>query len=267
MVKGDLGEGTGFLVKTAYGPVVVTNHHVIRANPNIRILTTTGEEIKTLGLEGASDRDLVMFKIQDDHYTYFDLASDIGGTVATGDAVVTPGNSEGGEVVLDTKGAVLGVGPEQIEISNPIYHGNSGGPVYHVKSGKVLAVVTMAKKVDTSNALDKASFENKDSAIGGEMRYFSLRLDTVPKWEDYDWNRFLNETTFLKNFHDQSRSLDSYMNGANYEKNHLNTTDEYGPPDSRYYLRNEKIVTAPRQLPQSFPPMLTIRSAWTPPGN
>ena len=23
------------------------------------------------------------------------------------------------------------------------------------------------------------------------MRYFGLRLDTVPQWETYDWNRFL----------------------------------------------------------------------------
>ena len=244
LIKGDIGEGTGFLVKTADGPAVVTNHHVIRANPNIKILTTTGVQIKTLGLKGASDRDLVMFRIQDDHYTYFDLATDIGSTVETGDTVITPGNSEGGEVVLNTKGTVLGIGPERIEISNPIYHGNSGGPVYHVKSGKVLAVVTMAGKVDTSNDLDKASFENKNSAIAGAMRYFGLRLDTVPKWENYDWSRFLNETTFLKNFHDQSRCLDSFMNGARYEKEHVTSTDEYGPPDSHYFLRNEKITTA-----------------------
>jgi hypothetical protein len=76
------------------------------------------------------------------------------------------------------------------------------------------------------------------------MRYFGLRLDTVPKWEVYDSNRFLNETTFLKHFHDQSRCLDSFMNGVGYEKAHLVSTDEFGHPDSRYYLRNEKIQTA-----------------------
>ena len=244
VIKGDVAEGTGFLVHTANGPAVVTNSHVIAANANVKILTTTGEAIKTLGLQGATDRDLVMFKIQDDHYSYLDLATDIQGTVSPGDEVNTPGNSEGGEVVLDTKGTILGIGPEQIEISNPIYHGNSGGPVVHVKTGKVLAVVTMARKVDTSNALDKASFENKNSAIAGAMRYFALRIDTVPQWETLDWNRFLNETTFLKNFHQQSRCLDSYMNGARYESAHLSTTDENGPPDSRYFLRNEKIATA-----------------------
>jgi S1-C subfamily serine protease len=242
VIKGDLGEGTGFLVRTADGPAVVTNIHVIFANPNVKIFTTTGAQIQTTGLKGASDRDLAMISIQDNHYTYLDLATDIKDTVQAGDEVITPGNSEGGEVVLDTQGTVLGIGPQQVEFSNPIYHGNSGGPVFHTKSGKVLAVVTKALKVDTSSDIDKASFENKDSAISGTMRYFGLRLDTVPQWEPYDWNRFLTETTFLKNFHDQSRGLDSFMNGVVYERAHLVSTDEYGHPDSQYFLRNDKIV-------------------------
>ena len=244
VIKGDEAEGTGFLVRTADGPAVVTNLHVISANPNVKILSTTGAEIKVLSLKGASDRDLAMFMIQDDHYSYLDLATDIKDTVQAGDEVITPGNSEGGEVVLNTKGQVLGIGPQEIEFDNPIYHGNSGGPVIHTKSGKVLAVVTQARKVDTSDALDKASFANKNSAITGTMRYFGLRLDTVPQWEAYDWNRYLNETTFLKNFHDQSRCLDSYMNGANYEKAHLAAGDENSPPNAQYYLRNEKLETA-----------------------
>jgi hypothetical protein len=244
VIKGDAAEGTGFLVRTADGPAVVTNQHVIFANPNVKIMTTTGAQIKILSLKGASDRDLAMFMIQDDHYTYFDLAADIKDTVQTDDEVITPGNSEGGEVVLNTKGKVLGIGPEKIEFDNPIYHGNSGGPVFHTKSGKVLAVVTQAMKVNVSNDIDKASFANKNSAITGSMRYFGLRLDTVPQWEAYDWNRFLSETTFLKNFHEQSRCLDSYINGARYEKAHLASADENGPPNSQYYLRNEKIQTA-----------------------
>jgi S1-C subfamily serine protease len=243
VIKGDYMEGTGFLVHTADGPAVVTNLHVISANPNVKILTTTGAEVKIVSLKGASDRDLAMFMIQDDHYSYLDLATDIKDTVQAGDEVITPGNSEGGEVVLNTKGKVLGIGPERIEFDNPIYHGNSGGPVFHINSGKVLAVVTQAMKVNTSNDLDKASFDNKNSAITGTMRYFGLRLDTVPKWEPYDWNRFLTETTFLKNFHDQSRCLDSFMNGASYERAHVASEGDDGPPTAQYWMRNDKLQT------------------------
>jgi len=244
LIKGDYMEGTGFLVKTLDGPTVVTNLHVISANPNLRIYTTTGAQIKTLTLKAAVDRDLAMIAIQDDHYTYLDLATNIRDTVQTDDEVITPGNSEGGEVMLNTKGKVLGIGPERIEIDNPIYHGNSGGPVFHTQSGKVIAIVTQAMKVNTSNELDKTSFENKNSAITSSMRYFGLRLDTVPHWEPCDWNRFLNETTFLKDFHEQSRSLDSFLNGTRYENAHVAGTDENSYPNSQYFLRNEKIVAA-----------------------
>jgi len=34
------------------------------------------------------------------------------------------------------------------------------------------------------------------------------------------------------------------MNGAGYEKAHLVSADEFGHPDSHYYLRNEKIQAA-----------------------
>jgi hypothetical protein len=76
------------------------------------------------------------------------------------------------------------------------------------------------------------------------MRYFAYRLDTVPKWETYDWNQFLNETTFIDNFHDMSRCLDSFMNGSQYEKARVATSDEYGPPNALYYLKNAKLTLA-----------------------
>ena len=244
LVKGDYGEGTGFLVKTPDGPAVVTNVHVIFANPNVKITTTRGEQIKVLGLKGASDRDLAIFSIEDNHYSFMEMTTDLPGTVQPGDEVITPGNSEGGGVMLSTRGKVVGIGPEQIEFDNPIYHGNSGGPVFHVKSGKVIAVVTQAMKVDTTNALDRASFANRNSAIANTMRYFGYRLDTVPKWEPYAWDTFLVQTTFLRKFHEQSRCIDSYLNGSSYEKEHVAGSGDDGYPSSTYYMRNEKLEKA-----------------------
>jgi V8-like Glu-specific endopeptidase len=218
LIKGDTAEGTGFLVKTASGPVVVTNIHVISNNPNLKITTNTGAALTIVSTKGATDRDLAEIAIKDGDYKYLELANDISGTVQPGDEVITPGNSEGGEVMLNTDGKVLGIGPDRLEFDNPIYHGNSGGPVFHVKSGKVIAVVTEAIKVDTSNALDKASFANRSSAIGHSMRYFGMRLDTVPAWEAFDDRRFQNETAFLDQFDHRSKCLDCYLNAPNDSK-------------------------------------------------
>jgi hypothetical protein len=242
VIKGDRGEGTGFLARTTAGPAVITNLHVIDANPHLRILTTTGAEIAVLSLKGATDRDLAMFMIKDNHYNYFDLAGDVAATVRKGDMVITPGDSEGGEVVLDTKGAVLGIGPDRVEITNPIYHGNSGGPVFDLTTGKVIGVVSFGARVRPTDELDKASAASANSAISGAMRYFALRVDTVPTWETYDWDRFLAQSFFLKNFEEISRCLDSLLNGKRYEKLGLTSMNpEEGFPSSRYYMLNEKI--------------------------
>jgi hypothetical protein len=238
LIKGDKAEGTGFLVKMADGPSVVTNIHVISANPHIKITTTTGVDIPILSLKGASDRDLAVFAIKDNNYNYLDLAPDVSATVQTGDDVVTPGNSEGGEVMLNTGGKVQGIGPQRVEFDNPIYHGNSGGPVFHTKSGKVIAVVTEAMKVNVSDDLDKTSFQSRNSAISGSMRYFGLRLDTVPHWDVYDWKRFLNETQFLDEFHQESRCLDSFLNAPDKDSN------GNANPDATLYLTDEKIRAA-----------------------
>jgi formylglycine-generating enzyme required for sulfatase activity len=218
LVQGDNSEGTGFLIKTKDGPVVVTNIHVISNNPNLKITTNSGTQLTIVSIQGATDRDLAEIAIKDGDYQYLELATDVSGTVQPGDEVITPGNSEGGEVVLNTDGKVLGIGPNRIEFDNPIYHGNSGGPVFHAKSGKVIGVVTEAMKVDLSNALDKASFANRNSAIGSSMRYFGLRLDTVPSWETLEPRRFQNETAFLDQFDHRTRCLDCYLNAPDDNK-------------------------------------------------
>lgn len=239
LIKGDNGQGTGFLTKTANGPVVITNLHVLAENPNLKILTSKGEQIIPTGLKAASDRDLAMFTIEDKGYTYLELASSVESSAAAGDPTVIPGNSEGGEVTLKTNGKVVAIGPGRVEFDNPIFHGNSGGPVYDVKSKKVIAVVVGASKMRPQDDLDKSSFANSNSAIKGNWRYFGLRIDTVPAWENYDQGGFLQQTLFLKEFHEQSRALDSFINGTGYE--HANIASEEGAPDSKYFYQNDKV--------------------------
>jgi S1-C subfamily serine protease len=241
VIKGDNAEGTGFLVKTAEGPAVVTNLHVLANNPHLKILTSSGVTIVTTGMKGASDRDLAMLPIQDGPYSYLPMATDVSRTAQAGDEVITPGNSQGGNVVLNTKGAMLAMGPDRVEFNNPIYHGNSGGPVFHTKSGTVIGVVTEAMKVDVSNDLDKTSFASRNSAIASSIRYFGLRLDTVPKWEPYDPRQYQNETAFLDEFEKQSQRLDSYLNSKQN-----GNSPQTGSDNAQLYETDDKIMGASR---------------------
>ncbi|SDU17051.1 Trypsin-like peptidase domain-containing protein [Verrucomicrobium sp. GAS474] len=224
IIKGDQGQGTGFLVKTADGPCVITNLHVLFNNPNLKITTPGGDEVVVTTLKGAADRDLAQISIEDKGYKYLELASDVSKEAQIGDDLITPGNSKGGEVILPTRGKLLASGNQKVEFDNPIYHGNSGGPVFDVKIGKVIGVVTQAVKVNTGNELDKASFNSKNSAITGSMRYFGYRVDSVSKWETYDWGQFLGESKFVDDFHSRSEALDSYLNGDEKKPNGISAT-------------------------------------------
>ncbi len=181
-VSGGTVEGTGFLVRMPDGPVVFTNYHVIAGLPHFKVLADDGSEIPVTAIRGASDRDIAMLSIPEGNYQYLELEKDVANNLNVGDDVLTPGNSLGGEVTLNTPGKVQGIGPVRVEIDNPIYHGNSGGPVINEGTGKVVGIVEMAMPREDDDFIDQASRSNVNSAIKSNIRYFSLRLDTVPRW-------------------------------------------------------------------------------------
>ncbi|HUB67086.1 MAG TPA: SUMF1/EgtB/PvdO family nonheme iron enzyme [Candidatus Methylacidiphilales bacterium] len=241
LIRGDNREGTGFLVKTADGPAVITTIHVISDNPNLQITTKSGVPIPVLSLKGAADRDLAMIAVKDGSFSYLGLASNVGDNVPTGDEVIISGSSETGEVLLNARGRVLGIGPQRIEIDHPVYRAAAGGPVFHVKSGKVIGVMAEAIQVGVSSRLDKDSFAGRNAATAGPARYFGLRIDNVPRWETYDWARFQTETLFLDQFDQRNRCLDCYLNSPNDDR-----------PEDKLYLEDEMIAKANSEFSDQF---------------
>ncbi|HEV3270672.1 MAG TPA: trypsin-like peptidase domain-containing protein [Candidatus Methylacidiphilales bacterium] len=243
LIKGDNAEGAGFLIKTPDGPAILTNIHVIANNPNLEVTTNSGAFIKVLSMKGASDRDLALLSIQDAGYNYLEMVPDISRTAQVGDVVITPGNSQDSATIVNTTGKILGIGPDQIDFDNPIGNRtNSGGPVFHLKSDKVLGVVTTAMKMESPDELDKASFANRNSAISNSVRYFGLRVDTVVAWVPIDSRRFQVETVFLDQFHEQSRRLDAYINTRNNQPRRFGGRPDNGA--SKIYLNDVKIMKA-----------------------
>ena len=60
LVKGDNAQEMGFVVKMPTGYAVVTHLHFLAANPNVHVVTPAGAVLSTLGLQGASDRDVAL---------------------------------------------------------------------------------------------------------------------------------------------------------------------------------------------------------------
>jgi len=106
--------------------------------------------------------------------------------VSVGDDIVVLGNSLGSDVVTVIPGKVTGLGPELVEVDAKFVQGNSGSPIIHVKTGKLIGIATFAliRKVDSLS---------RDSQFASGVRRFGYRLDTVGAWEHPSPFQFIAE--------------------------------------------------------------------------
>lgn len=190
-ISGSGGSGTGFICMFNGKPVLFTNQHVIAGNPNASFRTQSGKSLAIKNVLGATDADLAMFELQTipPDISPLDLLANPEQTAQKDDDTCIPGNSKGDGVITQTFGKVIAIGPQKVETDNPVYPGNSGSPIIHLKSGKVIGVLTEAELISL-NEFEKASFRNKKSAIKSEIRYFGYRPDTVAAWQPINWAAF-----------------------------------------------------------------------------
>jgi len=237
-IKGDHAQGSGFLMRSPDGAFVVTHLHLLAANPNVKLFTGSGEAITVLGLKGATDRDLAMFSIQDDHFSYLPAPVDPAEALEAGDQLIIPGMDPQAGVLVAKPGKLVGVSPERIDFENALGPGDRGAPVIHVKSGTALGIVTAQAQVDVSSRLAQAWAANPAPGSAAIIPYYGLRLSDAP-WETYDPQRFLEETLFLQKFHENTRYLDSYLNGP--KRRGQGGDDANEPPDGQYFSKSLKL--------------------------
>ena len=260
VLKGDSAQGFGFLVRSPEGTFVATHLSLLANNPNVKILSETGAVIQPLSLKAATDRDLVFFAIKDNNYSYLPQSMDATADVVVGDRIMVPDASQ--TPITGEPGKVFAVTPDRIEYAditrgktasispfgvispsavtdmiNGANSGNSGMPVIHGKTGKALAVLTAEKRVDLTDNIAKAWGANPAPGAAGIVPFYGLRLTGISKWEMIDLPRFLSETAFLKQFHLDTRALDSYLNGRKFSV-------EGGAPDNKFFLGNAKVHAA-----------------------
>jgi len=184
------GSGSGFVGTINGTPMLITNAHVIAGATQLQMRLLSGAALQPGKGHLAFGHDVAAFDAPAGTKG-LEISADVGKDVAIGDAVVICGNSLGGSVVTELKGKVVGIGPDVVEVDAPFVPGNSGSPIYHVKSGKVIGIATYI----TTEKHDKWS---KDSGVA-EMRRFGYRLDTVKRWDDLNWPIFQSEAATVNN--------------------------------------------------------------------
>jgi hypothetical protein len=125
-------------------------------------------------------------------------------TAAIGDSVVVFGNALAGGVVNPLPGKIVGLGPRIIEVSGQFEPGSSGGPIIHLRTGKVICVATYA---------------TRSEKISGEQstRRFGYRLDTIAAWQHLDFKRFQYESDVLEAVHRITRQIEDAVEDATQE--------------------------------------------------
>jgi Trypsin-like peptidase domain len=188
IVEGDSGVGSGSIIKFKGNSLIVTNAHVLSGNRSVKFRLLNSRELKAETIGTPYDRDILVAK-QNQVTEGLEASETVDADVAIGDEVVVLGNSQGSSVVTEIKGKVSGIGPDLIEVDAKFVLGNSGSPIIHVKTGKVIAIATFV----TIRKLDTIS---RDSQFK-QVRRFGYRLDTISKWHFLPPEKFLAEGVYI----------------------------------------------------------------------
>ena len=168
-LKGDQGSGSGFVLKRGSKFYLVTNAHVVEGNKNIKVASINKEFPMPSQILVSKTRDIVMAELSG-----FDAGLESQtdfSQVRIGDITIALGNSSGAGVSRLVKGKVLGIGNDLVETDGAYVQGNSGSPIIHLNSGKVLGVVTFVESSPKDKLVERSDLT--------DLRYFAQRIDNL----------------------------------------------------------------------------------------
>lgn len=179
------GTGTGFLIREENAIWLYSNEHVVRGGSPLRAKLMNGSPLKLTALQLAPDRDAVRIKV-DGSYTALRIAAV---PPEIGSEVNVVGNSDGAGVGTLLNGRVLGVGPNEVEVSASFVPGNSGSPII-AQGGDVVGVATYITRGKVGSDWTKAGTRFE------QIRRFGVRVDGV-KWIDIGWKDYARQAQLL----------------------------------------------------------------------
>lgn len=206
----DSGSGSAFACIYRKQEFVATNLHVASGTTKLLVKTQRGNVIP-LGnkIILAADADICLISVRKPFselgVTPLEFMGNPFEEANIGDSVYCLGNSLGNGVVIQAVGEIKAFGNPRLETTTPFVGGNSGGPLIHSASHKVVGLVTETidnRGVEGNTSRDKIAIESKKSELD-EISYFGHRIDTVKKWSGTSFTRFLENEKALSR-HEQS---------------------------------------------------------------
>ena len=187
VVKDRGSSGSGFIAKAGAQTWLFTNIHVAAGMAQPQFTRIDGTQLKPGIAEAAVGHDAMRLALAEPPPESLEILSALDANAKIGDDVLVLGNSGGGGVITSLPGTLVGIGPDRIEVSAEFIPGNSGSPIVHVPSGKVIGIATyLTRRYE--------AFAGGDAKAGAVVvRRFGFRLDSVKQWQPLNWAAFQNE--------------------------------------------------------------------------
>ena len=202
-VTGSAGAGSGFIANMDGATYLMTNAHVSAGISAADFKTLKGATIKGGAAAVAVGHDIFRMAMPAGGKA-FEVMQAVDENAAIGDDVVVLGNAEGSGVINTIMGKIVGIGPNLVEIDAQFVPGNSGSPIVHLKTGKVIGVATylVIKKYDAAT---------REKMAAPVVRRFGYRLDSIKTWQAVDWRLFYAEADAMERIETLTKDLDAFF--------------------------------------------------------
>lgn len=202
-VSGTVGAGSGFIGQLRGTTFLFTNAHVAAGVKGAGFKTLEGAQVQLGTPAIAVGHDIFLTTLAPGKPA-IEIMIGVDQNAAVGDGVVVLGNAEGGGVINTITGKIVGIGPDRVEVDAPFQPGNSGSPIIHLKSGKVIGVATYLtiKKYDAAT---------KEVLANPVVRRFGYRLDSVKKWEPVAWPAFYAQAGQMEKIEQLTADLEKFL--------------------------------------------------------
>ena len=202
-VSGTVGAGSGFIGQLRGTTFLFTNAHVAAGVKGAGFKTLEGTQVQLGTPAIATGHDIFLATLAPGKPA-IEIMIGVDQNAAVGDGVVVLGNAEGGGVINTIIGKIVGIGPDRVEVDAPFQPGNSGSPIIHLKSGKVIGVATYL----TIKKYDSATKEVLATPV---VRRFGYRLDSVKKWEPVAWPAFYAQAGEMEKVEQLTADLEKFL--------------------------------------------------------
>jgi hypothetical protein len=220
IVEGEAGSGSGFVLQQEQAQWLVTNAHVMAANPGVKFTSLNGTALRPGAAGVAVGCDILRMALATKQSGAFELLPDVDSNVKIGDDIAVLGNSEGAGVVRALRGKVVGVGPQLVEVDAPFVPGNSGSPIIHLATGKVIGIATymIVKKVEGDGT----------GKVTTNIRRFGYRLDGKVAWQPVNWAAFNAQAAQAEQIQELSNEFSKLFHNT-YQHQPLDAGDYQNP--------------------------------------